>query len=126
KTKKLALILVFDEKQDIKKQIEQLFEQNIDGVFAVNEIYAANAMRIAKEKGLNIPNDISIIGFTDGLISEYSSPSITTIAQHGFIMGRQAVELLIERIENEQEVFNPKKIVISSDLKLRESTKPSS
>ena len=120
------LIIKIDEKQDIKKQIEQLFEQNIDGVFAVNEIYAANTMRIAKEKGLNIPNDISIIGFTDGLISEYSSPSITTIAQHGFTMGRQAVELLIERIENETEVFNPKKIVISSDLKLRESTKPSS
>jgi LacI family transcriptional regulator len=120
------LIIKIDEKQEIKKQIEPLFEQKIDGIFAVNEIYAANAMRIAKEKGLNIPNDISIIGFTDGLISEYSSPSITTIAQHGFVMGRQAVELLIDRIENETEVFTPKKIVISSDLKLRESTKTSS
>jgi LacI family transcriptional regulator len=120
------LIIKIDEKQEIKMQIEPLFEQKIDGIFAVNEIYAANAMRIAKEKGLNIPNDISIIGFTDGLISEYSSPSITTIAQHGFVMGRQAVELLIDRIENETEVFTPKKIVISSDLKLRESTKTSS
>jgi len=83
-------------------------------------------MRIAKEKGMHIPNDISIIGFTDGLISEYSSPSITTIAQHGFTMGKQAVELLIERIENKADFFTPKKIVISSDLKLRESTKTSS
>jgi LacI family transcriptional regulator len=120
------LIIKIDEKLDVKKQIETLFEQNIDGLFAVNEIYAANAMRIAKEKGMHIPNDISIIGFTDGLISEYSIPSITTIAQHGFIMGKQAVELLIERIENESEVFTPKRIVISSDLKIRESTKPSS
>ena len=83
-------------------------------------------MRVAKEKGLNVPNDISIIGFTDGLISEYSSPSITTVAQHGFTMGKQAVELLIERSEKESEIYSPKKIVISSDLKLRESTKPSS
>jgi LacI family transcriptional regulator len=83
-------------------------------------------MRIAKEKGLNIPEEFSIIGFTDGLISEYSSPSMTTVAQHGFTMGKQAVELLIERIENESETFNPKRIVISSDLRLRESTKPSS
>ncbi len=121
-----SLIVEIDEKQDIKKQIEKVFEQDIDGVFAVNEIYAANSMRIAKERGFNVPEDMSIIGFTDGLISEYSSPSITTIAQHGFTMGKQAVELLIERIKKESEVYSPKKIVISSDLKLRESTKPSS
>ncbi len=120
------LIVEIDEEQDIKEQIEKVFKEDIDGVFAVNEIYAANAMRLAKEKGLKVPEDISIIGFTDGLISEYSSPSITTIAQHGFTMGNQAVELLIERIEKESEIYSPKKIVISSDLKLRESTKPSS
>ncbi|WP_367890050.1 LacI family DNA-binding transcriptional regulator [Polaribacter haliotis] len=120
------LIIEVDESKDIKTQIEKVFHEDIDAVFAVNEIYAANAMRVAKEKGFNVPKDLSIIGFTDGLISEYSSPSITTIAQHGFTMGKQAVELLIERIENEAEIFKPKKIVISSDLKLRESTKPSS
>ena len=120
------LIVEIDEKENITKQIETVFKQDIDSLFAVNEIYAAKAMRIAKKKGLKIPNDISIIGFTDGLISEYSSPSITTIAQHGFTMGKQAVELLIERIEKESEIYKPRKIVISSDLKLRESTKPSS
>lgn len=120
------LIVEIDENLDIKKQIEKVFVEGLDGVFAVNEIYAANAMRIAKEKGLKVPEDLSVIGFTDGLISEYSSPSITTIAQHGFTMGKQAVELLIERIDKESEVYKPKKIVISSDLKLRESTKPSS
>lgn len=118
------IIIKIDETKDISAQIEQVFNHDIDGVFAVNEIYAAKTMKIAKEKGLNIPNDLAVIGFTDGLISEYSSPSITTIAQHGFTMGKQAVELLIERIEKESETIKPKKIVISSDLKLRESTKP--
>ena len=121
-----SLIIKVDEKLDIKSQIDAVFSQDIDGVFAVNEIYAAITMRIAKEKGLKIPEDISIIGFTDGLISEYSSPSITTIAQHGLTMGRQAVDLLIDRIENESADFKAKRIVISSDLKVRESTKPSS
>ncbi len=118
-----GLIVEIDETKSIKPQIEKVFENDIDGVFAVNEIYAANAMRIAKELGKSVPNDISIIGFTDGLISEYSSPSITTISQHGFTMGQQAVDLLIQRIENDAIDFRPKKIVISSDLKLRESTK---
>ena len=117
------LIVEIDETKDITNQIEKVFEKDIDGIFAVNEIYAAKSMRIAKQRGKVIPKDISIIGFTDGLISEYSSPSITTIAQHGFTMGQQAVELLIQRIENDTIDFNPKKIVISSNLKLRESTK---
>lgn len=120
------LIVEIDEKQPIKPQIEPLFDQEIDGIFAVNEIYAANAMRIAKEKNYKIPENLAVIGFTDGLISEYSSPSITTIAQHGTEMGRQSVEALIERIEKDSESLKPRKIVISSDLKLRESTKPSS
>ncbi|WP_026778174.1 LacI family DNA-binding transcriptional regulator [Polaribacter sp. Hel_I_88] len=121
-----SLIVEIDENNDIKEQIEKVFNKDIDGVFAVNEIYAANAMKIAKERGLHVPNELSIIGFTDGLISEYSSPTITTMAQHGFTMGKQAVELLIDKIEKESEVYKPKKIVISSDLKLRESTKTSS
>ena len=120
------IIIKIDEKEDITSQIQKVFEYDIDAVFAVNEIYAAKTMKIAKNKGLKVPEDIAIIGFTDGLISEYSSPSITTIAQHGLTMGKQAVELLIERIEKESETIKPKKIVISSDLKLRESTKPSS
>ncbi|MCL7763563.1 LacI family transcriptional regulator [Polaribacter sp. Z014] len=120
------LIIEIDESINICNQIEKIFEEDIDGIFAVNEIYAAKAMKLAKDKGLRVPEDIAIIGFTDGLISRYSSPSITTVAQHGFVMGKQAVELLIERIEKDSEVYKPKKIVISSDLKLRESTKTSS
>ncbi|WP_302847810.1 LacI family DNA-binding transcriptional regulator [Polaribacter sp. KT25b] len=120
------LIIEVDEQKDILKQIEEVFKQDIDGVFGVNEIYAAKAMRIAKRKGLKVPEDLSVIGFTDGQISRYSSPSISTVAQHGFTMGKQAVGLLIERIENESDAYSPKKIVISSDLKIRESTKPSS
>lgn len=117
------LALEVDEKFDIQDQIEKVFDLDIDAIFAVNEIYAALAIKIAKNKGIRVPEDISVVGFTDGLISEYSSPSITAIVQHGFIMGKQAVELLIDRIENEGEVVPPRTKVISSDLKIRESSR---
>ncbi len=117
------LMVGVDESKDIQSQIEKLFEQNIDAVFAVNEIYAAIAIRIAKEKGMRIPEDISVIGFTDGLISEYSSPSITTVVQYGYTMGKQAAEMLIARIENKDDVIPPKTKVISSNIKVRESSK---
>lgn len=116
------LITEVNEENDLHEEISSLFNQEIDAVFAVNEIYAALAIRVAKEKGLRIPEDISVIGFTDGLISEYSSPSITTIVQHGFTMGRQAAELLLDRIENKNKNKEPQTKVISSNLKIRESS----
>ncbi|MFY0604646.1 MAG: LacI family DNA-binding transcriptional regulator [Flavobacteriaceae bacterium] len=118
-----SLVLEIDEKEDARSQIDTIFRKDIDAIFAVNEIYAAIAIRLAKEKNLRVPEDVSVIGFTDGLISEYSSPSITAIVQHGFTMGKQAVELLIDRIENETETMSPRIKVISSNLKIRESTK---
>ncbi|WP_442266542.1 LacI family DNA-binding transcriptional regulator [Tenacibaculum sp. ZS6-P6] len=117
------LIINVDEEKDIYDQIKILFEEKLDAIFAVNEIYAATAIKIAKELKLNIPNDISVIGFTDGLISKYSSPSITTVVQHGYTMGEQAAELLIDRIENKDNDRFPQTKVISSNLKLRESSK---
>lgn len=119
----LKLIREINEDHNIYDQVLELFEEEIDGVFAVNEIYAAIAIRIAKEKGLHVPNDVSVIGFTDGLISEYSSPSITTVVQHGFTMGKQAAELLLDRLENKENSNEPQTKVISSNLKIRESSK---
>lgn len=118
-----SLTINVDEEQDIYNQIKVIFDQKPDAIFAVNEIYAAIAIKIAKEKGLKIPEELSVVGFTDGLISEYSSPSITTVVQHGFTMGEQAAELLIERIEEKDTHKPPQTKVISSNLKIRESSK---
>ena len=115
-------IIEVDDEKELYDEILPLFDKEIDAIFAVNEIYAAVSIRIAKEKGLRIPEDISIIGFTDGLISEYSSPSITTIVQHGYEMGKQAAELLLNRIEAKQTNQAPQTKVIYSELKVRESS----
>jgi LacI family transcriptional regulator len=122
----VSLIVEIDDDKDFNTQISHIFDQDIDGILAVNEIYAAKCIRYAKEKQFDVPNDISVIGFTDGLISEYSTPSITCVAQHGFLMGKQAVEMLIHHIENDSEDYHPRRNVISSDLIVRESTKSSS
>ncbi len=116
------LAIEVDDNSDLKEQIFKVIDKDIDAIFAVNEIYAAVAIRAIREKGMKVPEDISVVGFTDGLISEYSSPSITAIVQHGFTMGKQAVELLIDRIENESENLPPATKVISSTLNIRESS----
>ena len=123
------LVIKVNELLDVNMQIEELLnkpEKLPDGILAVNEIYAARAMKLAKGKGLNIPNDVAIIGFTDGLISEFSSPSLSTVAQHGFTMGELAAELILNRIKSgELEESRFEKKVISTDLRLRQSTQKS-
>lgn len=120
------LIIKINESFDIAEQIKKLLnspDKLPDGIFAVNEIYAATAMKIAREKGLNVPEDIAVIGFTDGLISEFSTPSLSTVAQHGFTMGEQAADLLLNRIQKKENAENDfERKVISTNLKIRNST----
>lgn len=118
-----SLIYKIDDKENLYDQIKKVINvaNPPDAILAVNEIYAAIALKISQEKGLSIPKDIAIIGFTSGLISEFTSPPLTSVVQHGYLMGEQAAELLINRIEH----ISPaefQKTVISPDLKIRKST----
>ena len=137
------LILKIDEELNVEghldileNEIEQFFKSNnkIDGVFAVNELYAVTAMKVARKLGLKIPKDIQVIGFTDGVLSKHATPSLTTVSQHGQKIGEQAADLLIDRLESEEDenaeyieeedrIDNFKTIVIETEIIERESTK---
>jgi LacI family transcriptional regulator len=105
-------------------QIEALITtQDLDAVFAVNELFAVTAIKAAKNAQIEIPKDLAVIGFTDGIISKYSSPSITTVSQNGIKMGGKAATMLIDRLEANEEVEESYKTeVIETELVSREST----
>jgi LacI family transcriptional regulator len=123
-----SLILKIEDTDNFEHHIKNLLENNtIDAIFAVNEIFAVTAIKLATKMGKKIPEDLSIIGFTDGIISKYSSPSITTISQNGVKMGEKAAKMLIERLESEEyddEEYEEqyKTEVIETELVKREST----
>lgn len=119
------IILKIEDLDDFEKDITKLIkENNVEAIFAVNELFAVTAIKIASKLGKKVPDDISIIGFTDGIISKFSSPSITTVSQNGIKMGEKAAKMLIDRlqIEEEEEDENYKTEVIETDLVEREST----
>jgi LacI family transcriptional regulator len=118
------LILKIEDIEHCADKIEELIENNsCDAIFAVNELFAVNAIKIINKLGLKVPEDISVIGFTDGIISQYSSPSITTVSQNGIIMGNKAAKMLIERLESEEEEEEHYKTeVVETHLVEREST----
>ena len=123
-TAKDDLILRIDDMSNADDLIYEFLKNNsFDAVFAVNEIFAVHAIKAAKRLDLKVPEDISIIGFTDGIISQYSSPTITTVGQNEILIGERAAQALIARIENESEIDEPfQTYFIDTYLIEREST----
>ena len=118
------IILKIEDIDNCSDVIEKLIaEQKIDSVFAVNELFAVVAIKEALKKGIKIPEELSVIAFTDGIISKFSTPTITTVSQNGVKMGRKAAEMLIERLEAEDEEEERYRTeVIETNLISREST----
>ncbi|WAC03897.1 LacI family DNA-binding transcriptional regulator [Lacinutrix neustonica] len=118
--------LVSDEHLEVLEQeIEFMLTNNpkIDGVFAVNELYAISAMKVAQKLKRKIPEDIQVVGFTDGVLSKHASPSLTTVSQHAQEMGEKAAQLLIDNLEVEEEEETYQTVIIETELIERESTK---
>lgn len=93
---------------------------SLDAVFAGNDIVALGAMNAIKDKKLDIPGDISIIGYDDMFFSQYLNPSLSSVAAKLFVQGKTAAELLLKRIKDPVDL-KPKRIVIECDLVLRDS-----
>jgi len=119
------IILRMDSEDHLNAKIETVFDDNvIDGIFALEENDSVAALRISLKKGYKIPEDLSIIGFADGILaSRRLSPSLTTVSQHGPEIGEAAAKLLIERLESKEENLPYKTTVIKTELRERESTR---
>ncbi|MCV9934034.1 LacI family transcriptional regulator [Flavobacterium sp. LS1R47] len=121
------IILRTDSEEDMKSKIDAIFDHKIDAIFALDENDSVAALRVSLKKGYRVPEDISIIGFADGILaSRRLSPSLTTISQHGIEIGEVAAKRLISRLEEkEDESSDYETIVIKTKLKERESTRKS-
>ncbi|SDZ87142.1 transcriptional regulator, LacI family [Flavobacterium gillisiae] len=119
------IILRTDSEEDLKSRIEAIFDNNtIDGVFALDENDSVAALKIGLKKGYKIPEELSIIGFADGILaSRRLTPSLTTISQHGVEIGEVAAKLLIDRLESKEENIPYETVVIKTKLKERESSR---
>ena len=112
-----------DHLESLESDIEKLLKQNkVDGIFAVNEIYAITAMKVARKLKLKIPENIKIIGFTDGVLSKHASPSLTTVSQHAIKMGEISAKLIIDKLESKETNENNQLIIIPTEIIEREST----
>ena len=105
--------------------IRKLMQNEIkpDAVFCANDTTALSVIIYLKQMGINVPEDIAIMGFSNEPFSEVVTPSISTVKQPGFEIGKQASELIIQQILHEDENPVYKTIVMPTELIIRNSSK---
>lgn len=90
-------------------------------VFACNDAMAIGAMQYCKEKGIHVPNDLSIIGFDNIEGDLYQDPPLSTMSVPKIEMGQEALQLLVQKLS--YKINGYKKILIPVELIVRGSTK---
>ncbi|MBN1819874.1 MAG: LacI family DNA-binding transcriptional regulator [Prolixibacteraceae bacterium] len=93
-----------------------------DGIFAVNDLTAIGAMQTLQKKGVKIPDEIAIVGFSDGRFSGITDPTLTSVDQHGYEMGTIATEMLLKRILSEDRSYPFETRILNANLIIRGSS----
>lgn len=106
--------------------MSELLKRNLQltAVFAMNDLMALAALRTLQDARIRVPEDISIIGFDNITLSNLVSPTITTIAQPVKEIGQTCVDLLLQRIQQEEPGTESLRIVLPTTLVTRESCAP--
>nr|MBP7472770.1 LacI family DNA-binding transcriptional regulator [Prevotella sp.] len=90
-----------------------------DAILAFNDIVTYAAFDAIKSCGLTIPDDVAIIGFTDGDTAAFVTPKLTAVMDQAHIQGSKACELLMRNIHGDAKIY---KEVVPMILKIRESS----
>ena len=90
-----------------------------DAILAFNDIITYAAFDAIKAKGLRIPQDVAIIGFTDGDTAAFVTPRLTAIMDQAHVQGTKACQLLMKSINGDEKIY---KEVVPMILKIRESS----
>ena len=99
--------------------------KNIDGVFAITDLLATGVLVKFKEAGVKIPEEVSIIGFSNWFLSQITSPSLSTVNQPGLEMGSAAFKLFFDEITNNKNKVPTEFITVEIPTKIviRNSTR---
>ncbi len=109
-----------DGRREIEAILQMPLERRPDAVFTVTDPVAIGAFIKIKEKKLNIPGDIALVGFSDNPEASLIDPPLTTVRQPAYELGREATKILINQITNS--VIRPVIKTLHTELIIRKST----
>ncbi len=92
-----------------------------DAIFCITDLVALGAMNYLKSSGYQIPQQIGLMGFSNWMLSEYTSPSLSSVDQFGTQMGSKAAALLIDLLKK-QELGANERLEVKTELVIRGSS----
>ncbi len=106
-------VIVADNYEKAEDAVNKLIKSNkkVDGIFAVNDLTAIGAMHTFQTHNMKVPQDISIIGFSDGRLSNITTPKLSSVNQHGYEMGAVASKMLLNRMNSEEDYPYERKVI---------------
>ncbi|MFD2523942.1 LacI family DNA-binding transcriptional regulator [Emticicia soli] len=111
------------EPEDAKQVIFEVLEtQKPDAIFTASDRLALDSFAAVKAKGIQIPEQVAFIGFTNLGVAHLLDPPLSTIVQPAFAIGKTAAEMLLDTIENKQSNAAVKTIKIPTEVNLRTSS----
>lgn len=118
------LVLKVKKKDDHQKKVKSFFKKHkgIDGVIAADSSSGVIALNCAVNFGLKVPKDMSVIAFASKSDSNHTLPKLTTIRQHAKVIGANAAQMLIERIQNNSTDEDVKTKIVKTTLIENKST----
>ena len=104
----------------MKQAIKNLGEDLPSAFFLASDPLAVGALRALQEAQIQVPEEVSLIGFNDCSIAKYVYPTLSSVKVYTELMGETSVELLMEKIETQRKIA--KRVILATKLKLRGST----
>lgn len=107
--------------EQVSNKLRDFLARNseVEGIFAFNDLYAMEALKVINDVGMRVPEDIAIIGYDDIPYAKYTSPMLTTISLNEIWIGEKSIELLLKSIEHK--TIRKKRYMQTPVLNIRDS-----
>ena len=115
--------MIFSEIEDALNKLLSL-PQRPDAIFTTSDKLTTGCLKYLTKKGIRVPSDIALVGFSNSEIADLLSPSLTVVRQPAFEMGKAAMELLMTIIESKHKITRFENIVLTPELIVRDSSQP--
>ncbi|WP_304200461.1 LacI family DNA-binding transcriptional regulator [Flavobacterium alvei] len=115
--------VTFEEGLEFAKQIVEE-HPDVDGIFVVTDLVAVGVLAYFNEKGILVPNQIAVIGFSNWFMSQVITPKLSTVDQPSYEMGVTSFTLLLEEMicHKDGKTFIPKTIELGTSIIVRDSS----
>lgn len=114
--------MIFSEVEDTVNQL-LIQKKKPDAIITLSDKLTTGCLKTFNRRGLRVPEDIAIVGFSNSDLTELTNPPLSVVKQPAFEMGRAATELILQIIESKRPVTEFEKRIMSTEFIPRESSK---